>query len=449
MNKIKSEKYIPNEEIGHERERKEERRRGGEDHTDGEEASVDEDLLADDVCGSEFGKNYSSLNSLLKEMARNRRNVGDDDDNNYNAAENSSAENAIQLIDDGVLDAKINRTRNLLKVKLLHSISDSAQKLKAYLEKLLGEKERRKQRVQVQKAELGTPSSVEGSEIIGREDFSWTPGNKRNAGYVDNSGPKSMSSSPLSCNIFARNTNRSLATYSKRPRDYDFSSREQYSSQGINKISKCSTSTYFLREENARWQSDEKESLSLTKQGQTKKKVAKLIDLDEEDDKQQKQPLLDKMSEKWMKDTKVYYPARNDPDSVEICYSDMECLDPFSYLSSPIMNFYIRYLRRPESLKPTQRNSYHFFNTYFYSKLDEALCDQRLQDGGSLVKLRRWLKGVNIFEKAYVFLPIYYSLHWSLAIICFPAKEDESAPFVLHLDSLGLHTSCVIFQNIQ
>ncbi|KAL2559774.1 ubiquitin-like-specific protease 1D [Forsythia ovata] len=43
-----------------------------------------------------------------------------------------------------------------------------------------------------------------------------------------------------------------------------------------------------------------------------------------------------------MKETKIYYPSRDDPESVEICYSDLECLAPDSYLSSAIMNFYIR-----------------------------------------------------------------------------------------------------------
>ncbi|MCD9639824.1 hypothetical protein HAX54_024567 [Datura stramonium] len=42
------------------------------------------------------------------------------------------------------------------------------------------------------------------------------------------------------------------------------------------------------------------------------------------------------------KATKIYYPSRFDPESVEICCSDMESLAPEAYLSSTIMNFYIR-----------------------------------------------------------------------------------------------------------
>ncbi|RDX93639.1 Ubiquitin-like-specific protease 1D, partial [Mucuna pruriens] len=40
-------------------------------------------------------------------------------------------------------------------------------------------------------------------------------------------------------------------------------------------------------------------------------------------------------------------------------------------------------------------------------------------------------------------------LHWSLIIICIPDKEDESGPIILHLDSLGLHSSKSVFDNIK
>ncbi|XP_057844361.1 ubiquitin-like-specific protease 1D isoform X4 [Cryptomeria japonica] len=323
-----------------------------------------------------------------------------------NADNDDNAEASIDDLDDHALDEKIKRTKNLLGIQLFRTLTDCRRNLKVFYDRLLGERKRRKQRAQVQKVEPDTLSSVQELEIIASEDFSRIACNTRNSGYPDNSGLKLQHSSPSSHNNLPRNANHSLTTYSKRA--YDYSSGDKDSSQRKDKISKCSTPAYVLNEENACRKSDEKlrKSLSLSKEGWTRKKVTKLIDLDEEDDKHSKQLHIDRMSERWMKDMKLYYPARDDPDSVEICYVDMECLDPFSYLSSPIMNFYIRYLQRPESLTLTQRNNYHFFNTYFYSKLDEALCERKKDD--SLVKLRRWLKGVSIFDKAYVFLPIYY-----------------------------------------
>lgn len=144
---------------------------------------------------------------------------------------------------------------------------------------------------------------------------------------------------------------------------------------------------------------------------------------------------------------RIYYPSRDDSEAVEILYSDMDCLAPEQYLSSTIMNFYIRYLQGLIS-PPDTECSYHFFNTYFYEKLKEAVTRKNTEET-SFAKFRRWWKGVNIFEKAYVFLPIHESLHWSLVIICIPDKEDESGPILLHLDSLGLHFSKPIFSNIK
>ncbi|XP_073132008.1 ubiquitin-like-specific protease 1D isoform X2 [Henckelia pumila] len=149
-----------------------------------------------------------------------------------------------------------------------------------------------------------------------------------------------------------------------------------------------------------------------------------------------------------IRDTKIYYPSRDDPEAIEICYSDMQCLTPESYLSSTIMNFYIQYLQKPTSSKATERCDFHFFNTYFYEKLKRDVLSKADKET-SFVKFRRWWKGVNIFEKAYIFLPIHESLHWSLVIICIPDKEDESGPIMLHLDSLGMHSSSIIFDDVR
>ncbi|KAK9052099.1 hypothetical protein SSX86_028727 [Deinandra increscens subsp. villosa] len=145
-----------------------------------------------------------------------------------------------------------------------------------------------------------------------------------------------------------------------------------------------------------------------------------------------------------MKDVKVYYPSRDDPDSVEVNYDYMACLAPEAYISSIIMNFYIRYLQQPSSPSESSTCHYHFFNTYFYNKLEKLSYKE-----DSFLKFRKWWKGVNIFEKAYILLPIHESSHWSLVIICLPNKEDELGPILLHLDSLGLHDSTSLFDNIK
>lgn len=150
-----------------------------------------------------------------------------------------------------------------------------------------------------------------------------------------------------------------------------------------------------------------------------------------------------------MKDAKISYPSRDDPASVEIAYKDMDCLAPEAFLTSPIMNFYIRYIRLQASPANKATCDYHFFNTFFYKKLEQAISYKGSDKESFFVKFRRWWKGVNIFEKAYILIPIHDDLHWSLVIICFPDKKDESGPIILHLDSLGFHCSSTVFSNIK
>ncbi|PPD77655.1 hypothetical protein GOBAR_DD25419 [Gossypium barbadense] len=149
------------------------------------------------------------------------------------------------------------------------------------------------------------------------------------------------------------------------------------------------------------------------------------------------------------KDARIYYPSRDDPESVEICFGDIDSLAPETFLTSQIMNFYIRYLRQQAS--PTNRAicDYHIFNTYFYPKLKEAVSYKGSDKDSLFIKFRRWWKGVNIFQKAYILIPINEDYHWSLVIICIPDKEEELRPIILHLDSLGLHSSRLVFKNIK
>ncbi|XP_076892493.1 ubiquitin-like-specific protease 1D [Bidens hawaiensis] len=149
-------------------------------------------------------------------------------------------------------------------------------------------------------------------------------------------------------------------------------------------------------------------------------------------------PYAEKLSD-CMKDVKVYYPSRDDRDPIE--YTDMECLAPEACLSSTIMNFYIRYLQQTSS--ENRGCHYHLFNTYFYNKLQKFNYKE-----DSFLKFRKWWKGVSIFEKTYILLPVHESAHWSLVIICILTKKDDLGAMILHLDSLGLHNSSQIFDNV-
>ncbi|KAJ4789390.1 Ubiquitin-like-specific protease 1D [Rhynchospora pubera] len=171
----------------------------------------------------------------------------------------------------------------------------------------------------------------------------------------------------------------------------------------------------------------------------TSKKEVVLLDIDSQTPREN--------SIEW-EEQRVYYPSREHPEMVELSHSDLNCLGPEQYLSSTVMNFYITYLQRPGSLTASATRNCYFFNTYFYNKLEEYASpkgNKRL----SFLKLRRWWKGVNLFQKAYIFMPVHGDMHWSLIIICIPPENDNAGPIVLHLDSLEYHRSKAIFNNIN
>jgi len=145
---------------------------------------------------------------------------------------------------------------------------------------------------------------------------------------------------------------------------------------------------------------------------------------------------------------KVHYPSRGHDDSIELSNEDLSCLESESQLSSPIMNFYIRYLWEQMPSISRIRGNYHIFNTYFFNKLEDfASKGSEVDSADCFLKLRRWWKGVDIFRKDYILFPVHADAHWSLVIVCMPAKEDHSGPMVLHLDSLKgqVHQSKNIF----
>jgi len=164
--------------------------------------------------------------------------------------------------------------------------------------------------------------------------------------------------------------------------------------------------------------------------------------LDDEDTESAK--LVDvEMANKWDKKSEIFYPSRTDPESVVLTYSDIECLKPAEFLKSPVINFYIQYLKQS---RPS--DDLYIFSTYFYSKLEKALSGTGNSDS-QFCKLRKWWRNVDIFKTPYVLLPIHGEMHWSLVIISMPAKEKESGPTVFHLDSLGVHSSDKIFGVIE
>jgi len=98
-----------------------------------------------------------------------------------------------------------------------------------------------------------------------------------------------------------------------------------------------------------------------------------------------------------------------------------------------------------------------FLSAIFFTKLREEGCSDEVN---RYFHSKR--KDINIFEKKLIFIPINYSLHWSLCIVFNAGRIKESwnyhndgcvgpnddAPFLLHLDSLKAHDMCLVRDTI-
>lgn len=98
------------------------------------------------------------------------------------------------------------------------------------------------------------------------------------------------------------------------------------------------------------------------------------------------------------------------------------------------------------------KDNIYVFNTFAYSCLrDEGI------NGGAKVAAK-WIEnsGVDVFEKGFLLLPVNYSMHWSLAVVCnidslVKAHQQHDKPCVVfHLDSCsGCHNSKDINRRVK
>ncbi|KAB2042659.1 hypothetical protein ES319_D02G231200v1 [Gossypium barbadense] len=101
----------------------------------------------------------------------------------------------------------------------------------------------------------------------------------------------------------------------------------------------------------------------------------------------------------------VIYP-KGDPDAISISKRDVAFLQPETFINDTIIDFYI--------------NLVPLFNSFFFRKLadlDKGL-SSACQLKAAFERVRKWTRKVDIFAKDYIFIPVNYSLHWSLIVIC-------------------------------
>ena len=121
--------------------------------------------------------------------------------------------------------------------------------------------------------------------------------------------------------------------------------------------------------------------------------------------------------------TDVWYTALGEKDAVTLTHEELRRLHDRDFLNDSLRLPAQGHRGAPPE---EQRRRYHFFNTFFKRLMiaTRKLRGAKLRDLDSMREcyrqVARWTKGVNLFDKDYVFVPINEHLHWSLVVLYKP-----------------------------
>ncbi|XP_027731057.1 sentrin-specific protease 2 isoform X3 [Vombatus ursinus] len=104
---------------------------------------------------------------------------------------------------------------------------------------------------------------------------------------------------------------------------------------------------------------------------------------------------------------------------LRITRGDIHTLKNYNWLNDEIINFYMNLL--VERNKKQGLPMLHAFSTFFFPKLST----------GGYQAVKRWTKGVDLFEQELILVPIHRRIHWSLVVI------DVRKKTIRYLDSMG------------
>ncbi|XP_043118391.1 sentrin-specific protease 6 [Puntigrus tetrazona] len=135
----------------------------------------------------------------------------------------------------------------------------------------------------------------------------------------------------------------------------------------------------------------------------------------------------------------VVYPPPPAKGGITVTEDDLNCLEEGEFLNDVIIDFYLRYLVCVQQ-EVEDASKYHVFSSFFFKHLTQS--DHRRLPGTTDVsiqerrhsRVKTWTRGVNLFEKNFIFVPINQMAHWYLAVICFPGKISQTSDLDLHLN---------------
>ncbi|NXG50996.1 SENP2 protease, partial [Psilopogon haemacephalus] len=118
--------------------------------------------------------------------------------------------------------------------------------------------------------------------------------------------------------------------------------------------------------------------------------------------------------------------GKGEPDEIlssafkmKVTREDIGTLREHRWLNDEVINFYMRLI--VERNKKEGFAAVHAFSTFFYPKLIS----------GGYAAVRRWTRGVDLFQQDLIFVPIHLRVHWALVVI------DVRRKTIKYYDSMG------------
>ena len=155
------------------------------------------------------------------------------------------------------------------------------------------------------------------------------------------------------------------------------------------------------------------------------------------EEKRRSNPMLSRLQ------TEAVHPRNT---SLVISKDDRKLLNPKGWLNDTLIDFWLHWITRMEFRVDS---CVHVFSTHFYTKLEDEGVNEVLS----------WTtnRGINVFTKKFIYVPIHRNQHWSLMVIINPGLIDfcddlnvkSEIPVMLHLDGLGLHDKKEIAANLR
>ncbi|KAL3913129.1 MAG: hypothetical protein SGILL_006613 [Bacillariaceae sp.] len=131
--------------------------------------------------------------------------------------------------------------------------------------------------------------------------------------------------------------------------------------------------------------------------------------------------------------------GRQRSHAVTVRVEDYERLEPLTWLNDSLVDFFMLWISR--GMENVKTSDVHFFTSHFFSTLAKT-------DGASEVTSWTAKKGIDIFKKKLIFIPINRTMHWSLCVVVNPGeiedyepgdRPDDRMPCLLFFDSLKMH----------